>query len=188
MPNCDYYAAGTDHKAVLDFLLSSGDSDIYELASRGEQPLRQFRSLADFEEHFSIADWTVGAGDAILLQIYAHGAKGRFSRRIKLNPKHCKGATFRYEAHGWGLIQLYLERPGKGRLPNSHTNHGSPKKSASWGDPLRISTIRLPGTGTASLPSRVLFNQFIQKISVGRIGNRVILPQAAELQKQGFRL
>jgi hypothetical protein len=189
MPNCDFYAAGADHKAVLEFVLSQGDSDIYELCSRFDKPLRQFRSLADFEEHFSIVDWAAGAADTIYLQLYPHGAGGSFySRRIELNPKRCAGATFRYEAQGWGLVQLYLEPPREGRLCESHTNHNSPKRAAAWSN-----TIRDLGDPSAWDWQRVSsfsrrLNRFIHSIAVAKAGSRVILPYAAELQKQGVQI
>ena len=189
MPNCDFYAAGTDHKAVLEFILSQGNSDIYELSSRFDKKLRQFQSLAAFEEHFSIADWETGAAETIHLQLYPHGAGGSFSsRRIDLNPSRCAGATFRYEAQGWGLVQLYLEPPRNGWLGVSHTNHNSPQRAAAWSDTIR--DLGDPSAWNWQLVgsfSRCL-NRFIHSIAVAKAGSRVILPYAAELQKQGVQI
>ena len=47
MPNCDFYAAGPDHRLVLDFLLTNGDCDIYELGSRFERPLQAARGVIE---------------------------------------------------------------------------------------------------------------------------------------------
>jgi len=189
MPNCDFYAAGTDHRAVLEFVLSQGAADIYELASRFDQPLRRFRSLADFEEHFSISEWTLGAAEPIHLQLHPRGAKGNFlARRIDLNPKSCKGATCRYEARGWGLVQLYLEPPRNGRLENSHTNHNSQERAIAWATTAR--DLGDPSDwdweGVASFSCRL--NRFIRSLAVAKTGSRVILAQAAALQKQGVQV
>src|SRR5689334_19395898 len=124
MPNCDFYAAGTDHKTVLDYVLGSGDCDVYESYSRFDQSLRQFHSLVDFEEHFSINDWNVGAQQTLSLQLYPRDAGGQvFHEPINLKPEACSGAKIRYHIAGWGLVQLYLEPVLEGRLRASHTNH-----------------------------------------------------------------
>jgi len=187
MPNCDFYAAGTDHKTILEFLLSPIECDIYELYSRVGQSLRQFQSLTDFEEHFAISNWAEGANETIRLNVYPHGAKGKLlKRRIQLDPKRCHGATFRYRADGWGLVQLYLEHPHNGRLRDSHTNHNSPKRAAAWartfhemGDPGKWDWERVTAF------SRRL-NRFIRSLAVSNKGSRVILPFAAECAKSGI--
>jgi hypothetical protein len=189
MPNCDFYAAGTDHKAVLEFVLSRGDSDIYESYSRLDQPLRQFRSLGDFERHFSIADWKEGANESILLQLYPHGAKGHVAtRRIDLNPDACPPASSRYTFEGWGLVQLYLEPLKDGSLRPSHTNHNSHQRATKWsdaihdlGDPADWDWERV-----TSFSRRL--NRFIRSLAVAKSGSRVILPHAAELQRLGVKL
>jgi len=189
MPNCDFYAAGMDHRAILDFLLTRGECDIYELASRFEQPLRRFRALDDFEEHFAIADWRAGSSVSMLLQLHAHGSGPPFlARRVDLNPESCGGATFRYSAEGWGLVQLYLERPRASGLRNSHTNHNSEKRAAAWSDTLaRLgSPADWDFARVSSFSGRL--NRFIRSLAVGKSGARVILPQAAALQARGVVL
>jgi hypothetical protein len=189
MPNCDFYAAGTDHRTVLDFLLSDGTCDIYELASRFEQPLKQFRSLSEFEEHYAISDWAKGSTETMLLQIYAHGAAGRFVvRRVDLIPESCNGATFRYNGEGWGLVQLYLEPPRERQLHNSHTNHNSPERAAAWSDvtdhigsPSEWNWARV-----SSFSGRL--NRFIRSLAVAKQGSRPILPDAAALRSEGVVL
>jgi hypothetical protein len=186
MPNCDFYAAGTDHRSVLDFLLTHGECDIYELASRFEKPLQQFRSLSDFEAHFAIADWRIGSSVTMHLQLYAHRSGGHFiARRVSLNPESCNGATFRYSAEGWGLIQLYLEAPRHGRLSSSHTNHNSAKRAEVWSD--TIENLGSPSdwdwNRVSSFSGRL--NRFIRSLAVAKDRSRPILPHAAALQSEG---
>lgn len=186
MPNCDFYAAGTDHQTVLDFLLKHGECDIYELGSRFEQPLRQFRHLSEFEEHFAITDWRIGSTVTILLQLYPHGAGGRFiARRVTLSPESCNGATFRYSAEGWGLIQLYLEPPREGDLHNSHTNHNSAKRAAAWSDTVNYlgSPSDWDWARVSSFSGRL--NRFIRSLAVAKQRALSILPHAAALRSEG---
>jgi hypothetical protein len=189
MPNCDFYAAGTDHQAILQFLLSRGDCDFYELYSRFDQPLRQFHSLSDFEQHYSIADWKEGANESILLQLHPHGANGHVAtRRIDLNPDACPPATFRYACEGWGLVQLYLEPLKDGSLRPSHTNHNSERRAKAWSD--AVHDVDDPAgwdwPRVTSFSRRL--NRFIRSLAVAKAASRVILPHAAELQRLGVKL
>ena len=188
MPNCDYFAAGTDHKAVLEFVLSHGDADVYELASRFDRPLRQFRSIADFEEHFSISDWSRGGTEDILLQLHPHGANGRFvALRTDFDPEDGDGAKFQFSAEGWGLVQLYLAMPRAGRLGNSHTNHNSFKRAAAWaGSHPELGDPAAWDWECVTAFSRRL-NRFIRNQAIAKTGSRVILPQAAKLQAEGIK-
>jgi hypothetical protein len=189
MPNCDFYAGPLDHRTVLEFVLSRGDCDIYELYSRFDEPLQQFQSLEDFVAHFKIRDWKLGARESILLNLYPHDADGRvFRRRITLDSKKCGGAKFRYTVEGWGLVQLYLEPLKAGQLCASHTNHNSEKRATAWfdtifdlGDPANWNWARVNSF------SRRL-NRFIRGLAAAKTGSRVILPHAAELEKQGIKL
>jgi hypothetical protein len=189
MPNCDFFAAGTDHKAVLEFVLSQGDSDVYELSSRDNQPLRSFRSLADLEEHYSIADWNQEATPGFLLQLHPHGSNGRFvASRTDFEPDDEGGATFQYSAEGWGLVQLYLQTPHAGRLGNSHTNHNSFKRAAAWaGTRPELGNPADWDWDCVTAFSRRL-NRFIRSLAVAKTGSRVILPHAAKLQAEGVEL
>lgn len=180
MPNCDFFACGDDHRLILDHLFSTMPGRIFELASEFETEIAEFRSLSDVERRYQINDWSQGQHPTLHLQLYAEGADGNVQfRRDDLNPKTCKGATYRYSSHGWGLIQLYLESPRNGTLRNSHTNHNSETRAHNWattypelGDPTEWNW------AVVNAFSRKL-NRFIRKSSVEKRGSRVVLPQAA---------
>ena len=189
MPNCDFYAAGLDHKSVLEFVVSRSECNIYECYSRFGEQLHQFESLVEIEAHFSINDWGIGAKESILLQLYPRGASGRMvRRRINLDPTKCGGAKFRYSAEGWGLVQLYLEPPRDGQLRPSHTNHNSEARATAWSD--TIHDLGAPSDWSwdkVNSFSRRL-NRFIRSLGVAKTGSRSILRQAAELQQKGIQL
>lgn len=190
MPECIFFAAGTDHKAVLEFLLSQGDSDIYESTSRPDQPLRQFHSLADFEQHYSLSDWNTGV--ASTWRIHPHAARGRFiSARGEPNPRWNKGAKFIHTAMGWGLVQLDLfvpNRPKQQRLFESHVNHNTENRA-------NARAVHNPHLGNpadwewkcvSDFSKRL--NRFIRSQAVDKIGRILVLPHAAQFQKNGFIL
>ena len=191
MPNCDFYATTEDHEGLLSWLFAEDTCDVYELASDFEQPLKCFRSaaevLAQFERSYSDGrKWR-----AVHLQLYVRGAGPAFvPRRVALNPKDCGGATFRYNADGWGLVQLYLGSAftGDARLENSHTNHNSVKRAQTWSH-----TVTDQGSVEAWDFSRITsfssrLNREIRKRSAARIGSRTVLPGALKLWNTGVAM
>ena len=103
-------------------------------------------------------------------------------QRVDLDPSKCDGATYRFYCRGWGLIQLYLFSPVKGRensLNNSHTNHKSETRAMKW-----AGSDSEDGPETWNWPvvrafSRKL-NRFIRKSSVAKIRSRVVLAGAQD--------
>lgn len=190
MPNCDFYATPTDHRILLDWLFGEETCDVYELASDWEQPLKRFRTtdevLSQFERTYAVGG---KKRTSVELQLYVLGAGPKFkAKKIALDPKACNGATYRYNAEGWGLVQLYLESAGADRLASSHTNHNSQKRAETWapiyddvGGPARWDFARI-----SSFSARL--NRQIKKQSVAKIRSRPVLPGALALWDAGVAL
>ncbi len=182
MPNCDFYAVPSDHEVILDWLFSEQTCEVYELGSRFEQPLRRFESTGEVLSLFEKCN-------AVYLQLYVIGAGPLFvPKRVRLNPELCAGATFRYAAEGWGLVQLYLSSPKERRLEVSHTNHNSAKRATAWA-PI-IKDLDAPEAWDfkkiTSFSGRL--NRTIKKQEVAKIGSRTILPGALRLWEAGTSL
>ena len=182
MPNCDFYAAGFDHREILTHLLSAGDCEIYPLSSEVEEDLRFFRNLGEIEKFFQ-------SYQGMTFQLFPRGAGGKLLiRRVDFPEKPGRPATFRFEPGGWGLVQLYLEQPLDGFLSNSHTNHNSETRARNWaaagpelGDPSLWMWSHIESF------SRKLI-RFIRSKAVGKIGSRVVLPGAEALVRAGVKL
>ena len=189
MPNCDFFATPEDHALVLDWLFADGACEVYELSSDFEQPLKRFRSSVDVLQQFDRRHRNGEVWHKVHLQLYVVGAGPPFSaRRVKLNPESCNGATFRYAADGWGLIQLYLAALRGERLENSHTNHNSAKRAEAWA-PLGGAK---PGPAAWDFKRIGAFsarlNRQIRKLGVAKLGSRVVLPGALKLWDRGISL
>lgn len=190
MPNCDFYGVPSDHELILSWLFSDNSCRIYELASDFEKPLREFQAADEVLSQFARTHRGGESWSAVHLQVYVIGSGPNFvPRRVSLDPRACDGATFRYAADGWGLVQLYLHTVEKsGALRNSHTNHNSEKRAKAWEathselgpidswDFKRIS----------SFSSRL--NRYIRGLGVAKIGSRTILPGALERVESGITL
>jgi len=191
MPNCDFYATKEDHDSLLSWLFAEESCDVYELASDFEQPLRCFHSAAEVLAQFDRSYPNGRRWHAVHLQLYVRGAGPAFvPRRVTLNPQACGGATFRYNADGWGLVQLYLgsASAGDARLENSHTNHNSMKRAQAWSDTVDV----LGGVEAwdfgriTSFSSRL--NREIRKRGVAKIGSQAVLPGALKLWDIGVAM
>ncbi|WP_431110406.1 hypothetical protein [Variovorax paradoxus] len=191
MPNCDFYATKEDHEGLLTWLFAQESCDVYELASDFGQPLKCFRSAAEVLAQFGRSYANGNKWRSVHLQLYVRGAGPAFEpRRVELDPAACGGATFRYNADGWGLVQLYLGTLPEGdtRLEDSHTNHNTLKRAQTWsGTVPELGDVEAWDFGKiTSFSSRL--NREIRKRGVAKAGSRVVLPGAQKLWDIGVAL
>ncbi len=126
LPNYDFYAYGSDHEVLLEYLLDAMPCRIFELASRPGRNVMEFRSLGDFEERFNISDWNDDFHTPLILQILPIDAGGKVEfERVAHDADQFGERTFHYRTTGLGLIQLYLSGVVHGELRESHTSHNS---------------------------------------------------------------
>ena len=132
MPNCDFYAFGSDHEVILEYILEVMPCRIFELASRPGHKVSEFRSLGDFEQRFEITDWGDDNFTPLLLQLHPEGSGGKVDfKRIEHEPDDWSAHSFHYRTTGLGLVQLYLSGLVTGELRESHTNHNTEKRARS---------------------------------------------------------
>ena len=185
MPNLDFYAIPEDHRDLLTWLFAERTCHVYELASAFEKPLKQFSSpdevLAEFDHVYTTGErW-----HTVHLKLYVLGAGPTFQPRlIELDPKACDGALFRFNAQGWGLVQLYLAAPTNKGLEASHTNHFTRKGAERWAPSQELDEWDFRRVQAFS--SRL--NREIKKHSVGALGSRAILNGAHSLWLNGVPL
>lgn len=188
MPNCDYYGTLEDHEELLGWLFSESACHVYELASGFEKELNRFSSasevLAQFDRRYTNGErWK-----SVELQLYVIGASPPFSpRRVSLDPERCGGSTYRYAAEGWGLVQLYLQRPTSAGLDCSHTNHFTQKRAealATMEERAKLAAWNFKAITAFS--SR--FNRKIKSLSVGKLESRPVLPGALSVFQSGIPL
>lgn len=181
MPNCDFYATQEDHESLLTWLFAEETCHIYELASDFERPLKRFTSASEVLAQFDREYTTGKKWHTVHLQLYVLGAGPAFTpRRIKLNPAACNGATFRYNADGWGLVQLYLHSVSQKDLESSHTNHNTQLRAEKWA-PYNTDESKTPVEAwdfkkITAFSSRL--NREIKKRSVATLNGRAVLASA----------
>ena len=181
MANCDFYAVREDLEDVLQFVFEKGWS-LYELSSQPERKAREFRDLSALTEAFELGQ---GKAQAHLL-IYSPEMGGRVrQRKILFDTRRVKGAAFRYDVEGWGLIQLYLGGLHNGQVTHSHTNCNSEKRARSWEATYpelgRVSGWRWPNVNKMSQA----LNRRIRKLGVAKQGSRPVLPGAWRMVQEG---
>ena len=189
MPNCDWYGTVEDNRPILDFIFSERKCEVYENASDYEKPLKRFHSTNEVIDEFNRTYPNGNKWHSVFLQLYVIGSGPGFSaRRIELRPDKCGGATHRFSADGWGLVQFYLHRESDSHLEASHSNHNSQKRAEKWAptckdmeDPSAWDFDKIK-----SFSSQL--NRFIRKNHAAKLGSRAVLPEALKLWNEGFRL
>jgi len=187
MPNIDFYAAGTDFRAVLTYVFKQSKCRVFESYSPSGEEIAEFKSIDDVSARYPIGVCR-GSAPSVLLQLIPPGASHQFSiRRISVQPELCDGHIFRYAVEGWGLIQLHFGGIGPQGLVNSHSNHNTEARARKWLEthrelgPIEIWSWR----ETAEVSSAL--NRFIRtKLATTKIGSRPVLPDAAAAFAEGL--
>lgn len=187
MPNCDFYAVGDDHRAILKFVFDELACDVYELGSEPGRTCAQFRSLDEIMSLYRFTDWAE-QNRSLLLQLHPHDAGGKVTFKetiLKYPASPDKAVT--YSSQGWGLIQLYLQPPRKGILQNSHTNHNSETRAHNWHS--TITDMGNPSEWNWPAVNRCSrrLNSFIRKSAVDQVHSQVVLPQAQSMRASGLK-
>ncbi len=189
MPNCDYYGTIDDHGDILEFLFSENLCDIFELYSEVERPLKKFNSPEEVLSQFSRCYTTGKKWHTVYLQLYVKGAGPDFKPTLKeLVPEKNDGATFKYRAEGWGLIQLYLSTTVDKILRDSHSNHNTEKRANKWSS--ICSELEDPSLWDFSKITKFSsrLNRQIRKKKVAKLNSRVVLPGGLKAWDEGCTL
>jgi hypothetical protein len=185
--NYNFFADKGDKINVLDFIFQATALQVFDHYSAHEQEIRQYKSTAEIASHFELEK---GGQFAVTFQLWApdFGGQARF-QRVELNPKYCKGHTYRYATEGWGLIQLYLGGQDKNILNYCHIGHfneaGALKKEAFHENNSRVDQWDWKAIEQTS---RKLKYQIHNKMAVRKIHSVGVLPGADVLIKSGVKL
>jgi hypothetical protein len=183
--NLDFFAVKADQRAIFDFLFSSTDVRVFESYSEYGADLREFQSTDELAAAFPIGIDRYGNGNAVLLQLWSPSVMRRLTiRRVALDPRYCKGHTFRYCIEGGGLIQLYLGGVCKRErvVTMSHCGHWSEIGAQKWGKDRGVTWEALK-----TLSNRIRYH-IRTRLAVAKVPGRPVLPQAYELAQLGFEL
>lgn len=183
--NYNYYADKKDKINVLDFIFGETDLRIYDLGSPYGQEICEYKMTSEIAKKF---DLTNGNKFALTFQLWSPRHKYKpFFRKVKLDPKYCKGHTFRYSTDGWGLIQLYFGGIENNVLNHSHIGHFN-EKGALNKETSNSSNGKVDQWDWTEIQktSRKLKNMIHTKMSSRKIGSFEVLRGADELSKQGI--
>lgn len=133
MPNCKFYAAGSDYEEILKFVFSEMHCKVYQKYSDPDSELIRFKSAREVIKHYNLKSETPGSGKLAHLMLWPVDASNNFkATKLTLNPNKSKGATYRYQAEGMGLIQIELNGMSAKGLECSRTHHITEKRARAW--------------------------------------------------------
>lgn len=183
----DFYAIKQDQIDLLDFILTETKLQIIDHYSAYDEEVLRYTSATDITAKFDLYN---GGSFGSNFALWSPEFKGQpVFEKINLDPKRCKGHTFRYSTMGWGLIRLYLGQIKGNVLSKSHIGHFNEKGAIGHELPNSI-------MGPASVwnwekinkASRKLKYHIHNKMAVKKTGTYGILKNAEILEQQGFML
>jgi hypothetical protein len=181
MAQLEFFAVRPDLQQVTEFLYGETDFRVYELYSAFGQELREFKSFAELDAAFDIG--RDRHGHAVLLSLWSPAVmKSPQITRVKLDPKHCDGFTFRYTTGGWGAVQLYLGGLHEKIVTKSHFGHWAERGARSRGYRSGVDWKAL-----AKLSNRVRYH-ISKRLAIAKVPGRPVLPAAYKLYREGYEL
>lgn len=186
MPSCLFHATPTDHLDLLTWLFEAQGCEVHELSSAVGQDLVRFTCAADVLSCLEGQASGQRGGGMLHLQLWVPGSGPALTpRRIELKARHGQGASHRYMAAGWGLVQLYLCSPGGGVLGASHigalTTAGA--KARAITPEQRQELARWDLSVSAALCARVI--RKVRASAVSMVAGRPVLAGAAQGMARG---
>ena len=183
MPQLNFFATGPDLEQVFAFIFVDSDLRAFESYSRYGEELREFRTFDALAGAFRVGHDEHRNRSDVLLQMWSPQmtAKPRIAR-IALDPRKCKGHTFRYHVAGAELFQLYLGGIHGRIITETHFGHFSERGAARWGDVSHIDWVALK-----KISGR--FQRHIsRKLAVAKAPGHPVLPDAFGKYEEGYEL
>lgn len=176
--NYDFFAAPKDHFAILEFIFNIKNIHVYELNSD------YGREIVEFKSHDMIQNYLAERSGACHFQLWVPDFSGKpIFRKVDLNPKYCKGHSFRYATDGIGLIQLYLGNSDGKHLSKSHIGHFEEKGAITrFGSEASLWNWQLIKSTSGKI------KQEIQKHVVAKHQNYDVLKEASLIPKIAYRV
>lgn len=116
---------------LIEAILLDSKIGFYESYSEMERELVQIKNFAEFKNYFehSISENKKQLG----FGIYYPESKGELLiTKLKLDPKYCKGKTYRYRIDGWGIIFVRLNLINVENEIECRVSVNSKKRAESW--------------------------------------------------------
>ncbi|HEY0741506.1 MAG TPA: hypothetical protein VGD40_08590 [Chryseosolibacter sp.] len=184
--NYDFFADKADKIEVLNFIFRDTDFHVYDLGSPYGEKINRYSSAEEIVSKFDLIN---GDKFAVAFQLWAPASKGAvIFRQVNLDPKYCKGHTFRYATEGLGLIQLYFGGTKNNELHPSHIGHFSQRRVlAGATTPEQLAFVNQWDWKEVEKAGRKLSYQ-IKKMSVRKSPTGDVLPAAEKLLSTGITL
>src|SRR5262245_29316659 len=123
MARLAFFATKKDCLSILDFLFSSTDCCLYELASDYDMPIRKYSNLTEVQQAFQPGR----SPGSVLPSHLCPWSPSAFSdpviERISLRPEKCQGHTFRYAFRGPGSVIFHFGEMTASAIQYSEYSH-----------------------------------------------------------------
>lgn len=186
----NFFADEADKIEILNFIFNETDLQIFDLGSDYGQKINRYENIDTITSKFNLTEEI-----SITFELWSPRFKAAPNfRRVELNPKYCKGHTFRYATEGWGMIQLYFgglkqtrfDGLLQTRLYKSHIGHFNQNGASKW-EGINIDNGKVNQWDWKEIEktSSQLKYHLHNKLAVKKLGSFGILKGAENLEKVG---
>ncbi len=187
MPNCGFFASESDIPLVIDYIWASGGK-IFDTNSATNSLPAEFNSTAEILEHhrnsiykcLSIAVWyPPGNGKVLFTRI-----------DLSKNPQYNAGDYY-CVSEGWALFHISFGGIDDKRKTLSKSNFGVNSERRALGYEstyTRLGAVSEWNWRAIEKYSRAFSYHIAKKLSVEKISANPVLPGAAQLMKDGYKL
>jgi hypothetical protein len=116
---------------LFEFISSESEVQIYESYSEMESEIIRIKNYSEFSNYFKhrVSESVKHLG----FGVYYPESKGVVSiTKIELDPKRCKGKTYRYRIDGWGIIFIHLNLIESDTKIECRISVNSQKRGENW--------------------------------------------------------
>ena len=159
------------------------------LAHDVHAPLAEYDNVTAVFSAYAEHDSLAGSARVIHLKLWrADFGPPVTIRRIELKPGAVPGHKFLHVAEGWGLLDLQIGRPIKGRLSPSRIAVNSGSRARQWEDTLahQVGPVADWNWGIVAKTARRLQYHIARRLAVAKRGNRPVLAGAEAARANGI--
>ncbi|MBC3539160.1 hypothetical protein ACFSC6_10955 [Rufibacter sediminis] len=174
--NYKFYASQSDFEEIFRFIFNELGLFVFQSYSEPGQTLKEFRKVEEV-----IIEIAENPKSQFVLWKKEFGFDYTISR-LELNPKYCKGHTFRYRTDGWGLIHFQVNEITKMNLEASSLSHNSEKRAMAWESTKpELGKVEKLNWQEINSTSRKIKNYISKKLSIGKSEGTDVLVNAKDL-------
>ena len=188
MPNTYFFAYGSDVIPIVEAAFEIEGCRVFEAYSAPESNLNEFCSAESLNEFLNAEAQDAAFKPSCHLAVWPSAANSKVPiETFALDPKACRGKTWRQRLTGWGVIFLLSSGVQKGTLGCSSLGVNSEARALGWEATYhsQMGPVAAWNWRLVAKTHRRLSYVINRKLAVEKVEGRAVLPEASRLLREG---